>query len=307
MTGKHANADSGLRDWLARHAPGAFSGEVSRPRHCQRDRRTAQSRRLVCGAGVLTSLLVVGCGPTPNFEGVGIGQTGESGAGEVSIEVPPGESGGDLLVAILGAPGNPNTSGPEGWTPVRGFRGFNAAMCQADGQGTSCQMAVFYKIADGSESTTSFSWGGSRQAAAVVLRYSNVDANEPIGASNQQRGSSDTVTAPVVETTRDGSRALRIAVVELDEAGPFVREAAAMSDVPPGERVNILSFPTGADDPENGCGPPMAGCDTDRAVALAVSDTRHRTAGPSGPASWELPAADQWLTATIEIRRPPGQ
>ena len=289
MIRNRANPDRRLRIWLAHHA-------IARP------------RRLVSCAGVLASLLVVGCGPTPNFEGAGIGQTGEAGAGDVSMTIPPGENGGgDLLVAILGTPGNPNTSGPEGWTPVLGFRGFNDAMCQADGQGTSCQMAVFYKIADGSESTVSFSWGGSRQAAATVLRYSNVDADEPIGASNQQRGSSDTVTAPVVETTRDGSRALRIAVVELDEAGAFVREAEAMSDVPPGERVNILSFPTAADDPENGCGPPMAGCDTDRAVALAVSDTRHRTLGPSGPVSWELPAADQWLTATIEIRRPPGQ
>ena len=289
MTRKHADTDNRLRNWLTRHAPGA-------------------SRRLAPCVGVLTSLLLVGCGPTPNFEDVGIGQTGESGAGEVSIPVPAGENGGgDLLVAILGAQGNPNTSGPEGWSVVPGFRGFNGAMCQADGQGTACQLTVFYKIADGSESTAAFSWGGSRQAAAAVLRYSNVDADEPIGASNQQRGSADTVTAPVVETTRDGSRALRIALVELDEAGPFVREAAAMSDVPPGERLNILSFPTAADDPENGCGPPMAGCNTDRAVALAVSDTRHRTAGPSGPASWELPAADQWLTATIEIRRPPGQ
>ncbi len=288
MTGKRASTDHRLGTCLARHA-------LARP------------HRLASCAGVLASLLVVGCGPTPNFESAGIGQTGEAGAGEVSISIPTRENGsGDLLVAILGAPGNPNTSGPEGWTPVLGFRGFNDAMCQADGQGTSCQMAVFYKIADGSESAATFSWGGSRQAAATVLRYSNVDANEPIGSSNQQRGSADTVTAPVVETTRDGSRALRIAVVELDEAGAFVREAEAMSDVPPGQRVNFLSFPTAADDPD-GCGPPMAGCDTDRAVALAVSDTRHRTAGPTGPASWELPAADQWLTATIEIRRPPGQ
>jgi hypothetical protein len=289
MTGKHANTDHRLRIRLAPHAP-------------------ARSRRLACCAGVLTSLLLVGCGPSPNFESAGIGRTGLSGAGEVSIAVPARENAsGDLLVAILGAPGNPNTFGPEGWTAVRGFNGFNGAMCQADGQGTACQMTVFYKIADGSESTAAFSWGGSRQAAAAVLRFSNVDANDPIGAANQRRGSSDTVTAPVIETSRDGSRALRIAVVELDEAGPFVREEAAMSDVPPGERVNILSFPTSADDPANGCGPPMAGCETERAVALAVSDTRHRTAGPTGPVSWELPAGDQWLTATIEVKRPPGQ
>ena len=289
MTRKRLDTDSRLRTRLARRA-------------------LARSRRLVWCAGVLSSLLLIGCGPTPNFESVGIGQTGATGAGEVSIPVPPGENeSGDLLVAILGVPGNPNTSGPEGWTAVRGFHGFNGAMCQADGGGTACQLAVFYRIADGSESTPSFSWSGTRQAAAAVLRFSNVDANEPIGPANQQRGSGDTVTAPVIETTRDGSRALRIALVELDEAGPFVREAGAMSDEPPGSRLNILSFPTAADDPVNGCGPPMAGCETERAVALAVSDTRHASAGPSGPVSWELPAGDQWLTATIEIKRAPGQ
>ena len=111
----------------------------------------------------------------------------------------------------------------------------------------------------------------------------------------------------MIETGRDGSRALRIAVVELDEAGPFIREAGAMSDAPPSARLNILSFPTADEDPANGCGPPMAGCETGRAVALAVSDTRHASAGPTGPVSWELPAGDQWLTATIEIKRSPEE
>ena len=44
-----------------------------------------------------------------------------------------------------------------------------------------------------------------------------------------------------------------------------------------------------------------------RAVGLAVSDTRHASTGPAGPVSWELGGGDQWLTATIEIKRPPGQ
>ena len=288
MTGKRANTDDRLRIWLARHA-------------------LARSRRLVRGAGVLTSLLLVGCGPSPSFESAGIGQTGVTGAGEVSIPVPPGVSG-DLLVAILGVPGNPNTSGPEGWTAVPGFDGFNGAMCQSDGQGTACQMAVFYRIADGSESTASFSWGGERQAAAAVLRFSNVDVNNPIGAVNRQRGSSGLPTAPVIVTTRDGSRALRIALCELDDAAPFVSGAVALADEPPSSRLSIVSFPAAADDPTNGCGPPLSACDQiDRAVGLAVSDTRHATAGASGPVSWELGGGDQWLTATIEIKRPPGQ
>ena len=310
MTGKRANTDRRLRIGLARRGPGAGPAEVSRQRNFQPDRRVApaRSRRLVRSAGVLTSLLLVGCGPSPNFESAGIGRTGVTGAGEVSIPVPPGENGsGDLLVAILGAPGNPNTSGPEGWTSVPGFGGFNGALCQSDGQGTACQLTVFYKIADGSESTASFSWGGRRQAAAAVVRFSNVDVNEPIGAVGQQRGSSDTPRAPTIDTTRDGSRALRIAVGELDEAGRFLRGAVALADEPPSSRLSIVSFPPAADDPTNGCGPPLASCDQiERAVGLAVSDTRHASTGPSGPVSWELGGGDQWLTATIEIKRPAG-
>ena len=312
MTGKRANTDCRLRIWLARRAPGACPVEFSRHRNSQRDRKVAlaRSRRLDWRAGVLTSLLLVGCGPSPNFESAGIGQTGVNGAGEVSIPVPPpGENeSGDLLVAILGAPGNPNTTGPEGWTAVPPFVGFNGANCQSDGQGIACQMAVFYRIADGSESTASFSWGGRRQAAAAVVRFSNVDVNEPIGAVGQQRGSSDTPTAPTVDTTRDGSRALRIAIGELDEAGRFLRGAVALDDEPPSARLSIVSFPAAADDPTNGCGPPLASCDQiERAVGLAVSDTRHASTGPAGPVSWELGGGDQWITATIEIKRPPGQ
>ena len=276
------------RIWLARHA------------------RT-RSRRLAGCAGVLASLLLVGCGPSPDFESAEIGQTGAAGAGEVSVPVPPGvNENGDLLVAVLAVPGNPNTTGPEGWTTVPGFGGFNGAMCQSDGQGTACQLAVFYRIADGSESAASFSWSGTRQGAAAVLRYSNVDVNDPIGTANQRRGSSDTPSAPVIETTRDGSRALRIAIGELDDAGRFLSGSVALADEPPSRRLSIVSFPTAADDPTSGCSSPLSACDQiERAVALAVSDTRHASAGGSGPVSWELGGGDQWLAATIEIKRPP--
>ncbi len=288
MTVRLAHVDDRPRISLARHA--------------------LASRRLLRRAGVLTSLFLAACGPSPSFESVEIGQTGVNGAGEVSVPVPPGvNESGDLLVAVLGVPGNPNTSGPEGWTAVPGLGGFNGATCQADGQGTACQLAVFYRIADGSESTASFSWSGRRQAAAAVLRYSNVDVNAPIGAAGHTRGSSETPNAPVVETTRDGSRALRIAVGELDDAGRFLQGTLALTDEPPRVRLSIVSFPPAADDPANGCGPPLSACaQIERAVGLAVSDTRHASAGASGPVSWELGGGDQWLTATIEIKRPPG-
>ena len=266
-------------------------------------------RQLAWRATVATSLFFVGCGSTPTFEEAVTSHTGPAGASSLSIPVPSGVSGSaDLLVAILGIQSNPNTSGPEGWTPVRGFPGFNGAMCQADSGGTACQLTVYYRIADGSETTASFTWGVTRQAAGAVLRFSNVDPNAPIGVARSDRGSSDTPTAPTVTTTQDGSRVLRIVVCELDEAGALQPGSLALTDEPPSLRLNLVSFPDALTDPTNGCGPPLSACDaTGRAVGLAVSDTRHPTATASGPVSWELAGGDQWLTASIEIKRPPRQ
>ena len=268
-------------------------------------RDSRRLRRLVSCATVTVSLWSVGCGPSPDFEGVATGHTGASGASSLSIPVPPGASvSPDLVIALLGIQGNPVTSGPDGWTAVPGFFGFNDATCQADGQGIACQLAAFYRITDGSETTASFSWGGTRQAAGAVLRFSNVDTNSPIGAARSQRGSSDTPTAPFITTTRDGNRALRVVVSELDEAGGFLTGSLALTDEPSTSRLNVVSFPDALSDPTDGCGPPLSECEaTEGAVGLAVSDTRHGSAGPSGPVSWELGGGDQWITATIEITR----
>ena len=267
------------------------------------------SRRVVWRTTVAASFLLVGCGSTPTLEDLRTSLTGPDGANSLSIPVPPGVSGSaDLLVAILGIQANPNTSGPDGWTGVPGFAGFNGATCQADGQGTACQLTVYYRIADGSETSASFKWGGRRQAAGAVLRFSNTDVTAPIGVAQPQRGTSPAPFAPIIMTTRDGSLVLRIVVSELDGVRPFLSGSLALTDEPGSSRLNIVSFPDAAADPTNGCGPPLSQCDaTTRAVGLAVSDTRHATAGASGPATWELAGADQWIGASIEIKRPSGQ
>ena len=265
-------------------------------------------RQLAWRATVATSLFFVGCGSLPIFEEAATSHTGPAGASSLSIPVPPGVGGADLLVAILGIQSNPNTSGPEGWTVVPGFPGFNGAICQADGGGNACQLTVYYRIADGSETTASFSWGVIRQAAGAVLRFSNVDTNAPIGVARPSRGTSDAPTAPIITTTRDGSRVLRIVVCELDQAAISLRGSLALTDEPSSARLNLMSFPDALTDPTNGCGPPLSACDaTVRAVGLAVADTRHATAKGSGPVSWRLAGGDQWLTASIEIKRAPRQ
>lgn len=263
---------------------------------------TARNRALVvalvCGA-------MIGCG-SPPIEGVETARTGGNGATSLSITVPAsteGTAAGDLLLAMLGVKANPNTRGPAGWSAIPGFQGFNGALCGSDTEGTACQLSVFYKIADGSESTVDFSWGTTRQAAGAVLRYSNADTTEPIGATRTARGSNSTPTAPVVTTTRASSRVLRLAVAESDDAREFLAGSLVFADEPTTIRFNIVSFPDAISDPTNGCGPPLSECAlTDDAVALAGSDVHKGAVGASGTGEWELLGGDQWLAASSEIK-----
>ena len=253
----------------------------------------------------VTGSCLTGCAG-PRFENVATSGTGQDGATSLSIPVPPSASddaAGDLLVAILGVKGNPNTQGPSEWAAVPGFSGFNGATCVADTQGIACQLAAFYKIADGSESSATFSLGSTQQAVGAVVRYANVNTRSPIGAAREQRGASSTPTAPVITTTRDNSRVLRIALGDADGVAAFLSGSLVLGNEPPSLRFNVVSFQDSVTDPVNGCGPPLSACSgTAGAVGLAASDARRSAAGPSGTAKWSLPGGDQWITASIEIR-----
>jgi hypothetical protein len=264
----------------------------------------ASAGRATAIAALLCATVLAGCG-TPSLEGVETGQTGRDGAPSITIPVPDGAPG-ELLVAVLGIKANPNTQGPEGWTPVAGFQGFNGALCGSDSEGVACQLSIFYKVTDGADTEAVFRWGSPRHAAGAVLRYSNVDNLAPIGATSTARGTSAAPTAPVVTTTRANSRVLRLAVVETDDARNFLIGSEVFTDAPNTVRFNVASFPAAADGAD-GCGPPMADCSaTDNAVALAGSDNRNGAPGGSGTADWEIPGGDQWLAASIEIKLAAG-
>ena len=269
------------------------------------DSRTSSHRGIVVALAA-TSLVLIGCGG-PRFESVATNGTGTNGATSLSIPVPPstrGEASQDLLIAILGAKANPNTTGPSEWAFIPGFSGFNGATCLADTGGIGCQLAVFYRIADGSETSASFTWGGTHQAAGAILRYSNVNTSSPIGAARSQRGVSATPTAPIITTTTTSSRVMRIALADAADAMAVVSGSLIFISEPRGRRFNIMSFPDSVTDPTNGCGPPLSDCgDTSGAVGLTASDTGRGAAGPSGPAEWSLGGGgDQWLTGSIEIK-----
>lgn len=245
-------------------------------------------------AGLLAALLLlapIAARAQPGFVGV---ETDNTGAAQTSLSVNlPAGAGGDLLVAVLGVKINPSTVTPSGWNAVPGFAGFNGATCGSDQEGIACQLAVFWRFADGGEGTSvTFTWGGTlRQAAGAVLRYNNTDTVAPIGPAAEQNGASaETVTAPSIVTTAANSRVLRLAVAEAQDAESLLLTPPAT------ERFNIPSF-----------SPFSSGNSLiEDALVMAGSDAVQAAAGASGTAAWTLPSpGDEYVAASIAIQ-PPG-
>lgn len=152
----------------------------------------------------------------PVLEGIATNTSG--GGSSITLDVPPNSAGGaagDLLVAAVGVRINPSTAFPAGWTAVSGHGGFNQAICSTDDEGIVCQLAVFWKFSDGTETSVSVSFGAQvvRQAAGAVFRYSEVNTVSPIGpTATQNTPVGDMPTAPALVTTEDNLRVIQLVV-----------------------------------------------------------------------------------------------
>ncbi len=223
----------------------------------------------------------------PTFVGVSAGRNGSpEGTTSLTLSVPAGVAG-DVLVAIVGIKKNPSTATPSGWTPI--IAGFNNCTSGLDPQlGIRAQLSSWWKVADGSETSVTFTWGNQvvRQASGAVLRYSGADVTNPIDASGCDKGTSPSPTAPSITTTTPDTRVVRATVSDADDAGSL------FTSEPPTNRFEIAS--TSVFGPESNY--------TSDAVVTAGSDEERAATGPTGTAAWSLPTAEQWAAQTVAIR-----
>ena len=254
--------------------------------HSIRYRRLfSRSRRLVPAVCAVALVLLSSCSKVPTFEGVAA-----STPGGTLLPVPPSTNGtaaGDLLVAVVGVEVNPSTSFPGGWTAVAGHGGFNGATCTSDGDppGINCQLSVYWKIANGTETSVSVSFGpGTHHAAGAVLRYSRFSVTNPIGNVNSQNGTGNPV-APAITTAQEDTRLIRVAVGDTNPGAGGDTQTPLLSG-PENQRFSVQSST-----------PQVIA----RTVQAAGSGRGQRTAGPSGTATW-TGGGGNWVASTIAIR-----
>lgn len=223
----------------------------------------------------------------PSFVGVAEGRNGTpQGTTSLTLSVPAG-SAGDLLVAVVGIKENPSTATPAGWTKI--IAGFNQCVSASDPQlGIRAQLNSWWKIADGTETSVTFTYGAQviRQACGAILRYSGVDQSNPIDVSACDKGTSTAPTAPSVTTTAADDRVLRLVVCDAEDA------RSLFTSEPATKRFELASTTV--------FGPGTAY--TIDAVVSAGSDEARAAAGPTGTAAWALPSAEQWAAQTVAIR-----
>ncbi len=122
----------------------------------------------------------------------------------ITVTTPAGQQG-DLLVAILVTAEGRSPVSLTGWTLI------DTGTTDSADVDADATLAVWYRIADGSEpSTYDFGWtGGPAEGAVAILRYRDVDPDAPIGTIAVGTGEGNAAKAPAVASGA-GARILRI-------------------------------------------------------------------------------------------------
>ena len=188
------------------------------------------------------------------------------------LNVPSGTVAGDLLLAAIAIDTNETVTAPGTgvWTLVN--QGVN---------GTAVTLAVFYRVASGSEPTSyTFSWAGNEQAAGVMLRYSGVDTATPLDlAAVAGTGTTTAPTAPTITTVTNGARIVRFYGADDDDLNGTPYPAGHIG------RVSLESTDTDAD-----------------SCSLGVAEMTQATAGATGTAAFALLASEEWRAVTVALR-----
>lgn len=127
---------------------------------------------------------------------------GNNAGGGISLTIPrPAIAANDVMIAAISVRGGSNTNitPPAGWTLV-----------DTRNNGTTIQMAIYYKVATGGE-PASYVWNfdSSQQAAGGIQAFRNVDIAAPIDVENGRTattGGGGSLATPSIITTIPNTR-----------------------------------------------------------------------------------------------------
>ncbi len=170
---------------------------------------------------------------------------------------PTGVVAGDVLIASVTVQNAGSASTPSGWTLIR-----------SDVNGTAVLTNSYWRAAQVSDTTWSWTIGGGNAAVGTIVRYSGVDPVSPIDVSGGANGTTGNLVAPTITTTSANETLV----------GLFGRFGNS-TFTPPGG-MNERSDQNGGG---TSSGPSQEFTDV---VQVAAGASGTKTATPSAPGNW---------------------
>ena len=157
--------------------------------------------------------------------GIGIGISDpfleHIGKGEVIVIIPPGPPvidpetlsleltvpdptySGDMLLALISTDGNPTITKPMGWD-------------LEDEIGGTAKSFIYRRLSPGGEPAT-YTWNldGTEDAVGAIIRFLNVDPDDPINTKEKISGTGSTISIPEITTTID--RTMLLTLISLND------------------------------------------------------------------------------------------
>ncbi|HFS85405.1 MAG TPA: hypothetical protein ENK72_02175, partial [Epsilonproteobacteria bacterium] len=219
---------------------------------------------------IVLSMFTVELLATPVYEESTTAVSG-SNVQTLTLDVPGGTAENDLLIAAISTDGSETFNTTTGWT----------LFGQQKNSGST--LAVFYRVADGNESSDySFTWNSNEQAAGAMLRYSAINPADPFDVSSFDTGNSNKPTAPSVTTTEGYTRIVRVFGADDDDT-PITSPSGHV------ERIDLESNSGGG------------------TTTLGVADVNQTSTGSTGSAIFDLAGGgnERWVALTMALNADP--
>jgi len=193
------------------------------------------------------------------------------------VNMPATVNAGDLLIVLFTNDGNATVTTPAGWTPLA-----------STANGSSVRLSVYYKIAAGTEGSTTvnFATSSSEQAAAQVYRITDWHGTTPPEISTAATGTS---TAPNPAS--------------LDPAGWDVADTLwiAVAGQDRGDQSGTTAYPASYADgiTTQSSDPATTG------VCRTHSARRVLAVASENPGAFTIPVWEEWVAFTIAVRPEP--
>lgn len=180
----------------------------------------------------------------PDIERLGTDADASTSGSSLTLDLPSGLESGDFILAATILPKNKTVTTPTGYVHLGNYASGNG--------GQSANLAIFYRIATGTETDVTLQYNASFAKSAAAVVYRGVNPTNPIDSTGENYSGVDTQVGASAATNHPGEMYLLIAGSK-GTAGVWTPEEYRRAEATAGDTdIAIFDTPQGPAGPGTG-------------------------------------------------------